>query len=301
MSSGGISSSQTGWDQSEGVQKTAMMLWDAGSVSWIKATGGVTGSNVTVSNFPSSFGATQVGAWDITNVTGTVSLPIGAAIATKQDTGNTSLASIDSKIIAVNTGAVVISSGSITANAGTNLNTSLLALEAGGNLATIAGKDFATQTTLAALNAKVTAVNTGAVVVSSGSITANAGTNLNTSALALEAGGNLATLVAKDFATSAKQDTGNTSLATISTNTAPLVTAQAASSAGVTGPLVQAVVSDVPSSFLTDTVQPLSLTADGRLRVSTVMSQMDQVWHGTFTSPWFSDNSWLESKGELYV
>lgn len=41
-------------------------------------------------------------------------LPSGAATDTKQDTGNTSLASIDGKITAVNTGAVVVSSGSIT-------------------------------------------------------------------------------------------------------------------------------------------------------------------------------------------
>jgi hypothetical protein len=65
-------------------------------------------------------------------------LPSGAATGAKQDTGNTSLASIDGKITAVNTGAVVISSGSVTANAGTNLNTSALALETGGNLATVA-------------------------------------------------------------------------------------------------------------------------------------------------------------------
>lgn len=44
--------------------------------------------------------------------------------------------SIDSKITACNTGAIA---GSVTANAGTNLNTSALALETGGNLATIAG------------------------------------------------------------------------------------------------------------------------------------------------------------------
>lgn len=41
--------------------------------------------------------------------------------------------------------------GQVTANAGTNLNTSALAKETGGNLATIAGKDFATQTTLNAI------------------------------------------------------------------------------------------------------------------------------------------------------
>lgn len=50
----------------------------------------------------------------------------GLATSAKQDTGNTSLSSIDGKITAVNTGAVVISSGSVTANAGTNLNTSSL-------------------------------------------------------------------------------------------------------------------------------------------------------------------------------
>lgn len=44
--------------------------------------------------------------------------------------------------------------GTVTANAGTNLNTSALALETGGNLATIAAKDFATQTTLALIKAK---------------------------------------------------------------------------------------------------------------------------------------------------
>jgi hypothetical protein len=43
----------------------------------------------------------------------------------------------------------IVDSGSITANAGSNLNTSLLALESGGNLASLAAKDFATQATLA--------------------------------------------------------------------------------------------------------------------------------------------------------
>lgn len=48
----------------------------------------------------------------------------------------------------------------VTANAGTNLNTSLLALEAGGNLASIAGKDFATQATLALIKAKTDNLDT---------------------------------------------------------------------------------------------------------------------------------------------
>lgn len=88
-------------------------------------------------------------------------------------------------------GAVTVT-GSVTANAGTNLNTSALALEA-GNVATVK-------------------TNTDPLVV------AAAGGYVrqdSTATIAKESGGNLATLVAKDFSTSAKQDTGNTSLATI--------------------------------------------------------------------------------------
>jgi hypothetical protein len=87
------------------------------------------------------------------------------------------------------------------------------AQEAGGNLATIAAKDFATQTTLAAILAKIIAAPATEAKQDTG----------NTS---------LATIAAKDFATQttlaailakiiaapateAKQDTGNTSLATI--------------------------------------------------------------------------------------
>lgn len=66
------------------------------------------------------------------------------ATAAKQDTGNTSLASIDSKLsgaLSV-TGSTVAAavSGTVTANAGVNLNTSALALEGGGNLALIKAK-----------------------------------------------------------------------------------------------------------------------------------------------------------------
>lgn len=43
-------------------------------------------------------GAAQSGTWNITDISGTISLPTGAATAAKQDTGNTSLSSIDGKI-----------------------------------------------------------------------------------------------------------------------------------------------------------------------------------------------------------
>ena len=67
--------------------------------------------------------------------------------------------SIDGKITACNTGAVA---GSVTANAGTNLNTSALATET--TLGTVHGH-------VDSIDGKITACNTGAVVVSSGAIT----------------------------------------------------------------------------------------------------------------------------------
>ena len=51
----------------------------------------------------------------------------------------------------------------VTANAGTDLNTSLLALESGGNLEKIAAVDFATETTLDELNEKVESVDEGGI------------------------------------------------------------------------------------------------------------------------------------------
>jgi hypothetical protein len=78
-----------------------------------------------------------------------------------QTTGNGTLSTINGKITACNTGAVVVSSSALPA-------------------------DAATQTTLAALNTKVTACNTGAVVISSGTVTSNTATMTLSSSTAYE-------------------------------------------------------------------------------------------------------------------
>jgi hypothetical protein len=62
------------------------------------------------------------------------------------------------------------------------------ALEA-GNLATIAGKDFATQTTLSALNTKVTTCNTDAVVLAAGAAAIGSITNTSFGATGAAASG----------------------------------------------------------------------------------------------------------------
>ena len=49
-----------------------------------------------------------------------------------------------------------------------------------------------------------------------------------------------------------------------------------------------AIVSDSPESFLADTTHPLSMTPQGRLRVSMVSSDIESVWINTFNNPWAS-------------
>lgn len=135
-------------------------------------------------------------------------LPGGAATGALQTTGNTSLASIDTKMPALGQANMAGSTPVVIAS-----NQSVLTVQAGSlplplgaaTEATLAGisspivanidaplSGLATQATLASLNSKVTAVNTGNVTVSSSVLPTNA-------------------------STSALQTTGNTSLASIDT------------------------------------------------------------------------------------
>jgi hypothetical protein len=113
-------------------------------------------------------------------------LPTGAATEAKQDTGNTSVASIDTKTPALVAGRVPVDGSGVTQP----VSAASLPLPTGAateaTLAALAAEDFATQTTLAALNAKVTACNTGAVVVSSSALPTGAATETTLAALAAE-------------------------------------------------------------------------------------------------------------------
>jgi len=111
-------------------------------------------------------------------------LPSGASTSALQGTGNTSLASIDGKVILPSalTGSgnlkVAIEEGQITGFA-----TSTLQGTANGHLSTIAGDTTS-------LDGKVTACNTGAVVISSSALPSGA----STSALQGTANGHLSTI-----------------------------------------------------------------------------------------------------------
>lgn len=69
-------------------------VWSVGR-TWTLAN---TTDSVNIGNFPVTQAVTQSGTWNINNISGVVSLPTGAATSALQTSGNTSLASIDSKL-----------------------------------------------------------------------------------------------------------------------------------------------------------------------------------------------------------
>lgn len=84
-------------------------------------TDGLTDTQLRASSVPVDTGLTQPTTPSDTQPVSATSLPLptGSATAAKQDTGNTSLASIDGKITAVNTGAVTVSSSALPTGAAT--------------------------------------------------------------------------------------------------------------------------------------------------------------------------------------
>ncbi len=159
--------------------------------------------NTSLASIDSKITAVNTGAV----VVSSSALPSGAATVAKQPafgTAGTSSADVITvqgraamtPLLIDGSGVTQPVSGTVTTNAGTNLNTSLLALEAGGNLASIKAKTDNIPAQGQALAAASLPVVLTAAQISTltplSTVTANAGTNLNTSLLALEAGGNLA-------------------------------------------------------------------------------------------------------------
>jgi hypothetical protein len=152
------------------------------------------------------------------NVTSST-LPTGGATAARQDTGNTSLASIDSKTPALGQ-ALAASSVPIVLTA--------------AQLSTLTPLTSVTVT-------QATGTNLHAVIDSS----------------ALPTGAS----------TSALQTTGNTSIASVVTNTNGITVAQGSTTSGQVGHLAQGAVTTAAPTYTTAQTSPLSLTTAGALRV----------------------------------
>lgn len=132
-------------------------------------------------------------------------LPSGAATSAKQDTGNVSLASIDTKITAVNTGAVVVSSSALPSGAATSANQSTgntsvgnVDTNLGAKADSSASSDTGTFSLIALFKRLLEKITAGLTV--SGTVTANAGTGPfpvsdNGGALTVDNGGTFAVQV----------------------------------------------------------------------------------------------------------
>lgn len=141
---------------------------------------GITGSVAVTGTFwqatqPMSLASSQVasGAFVSGSIGSGAIVDLGAiadAAATAGGTGtiNAKLRLMTTQLATINTTLglpMQATGGTVTANAGTNLNTSLLALESGGNLATAATNTGTTNTNLGAPGATVCATDTGSCSV----------------------------------------------------------------------------------------------------------------------------------------
>ena len=191
----------------------------------------------------------------------TAPLPATAATDTLQTAGNASLTSIDGKITACNTGAVVISSGTITSIT---------------NSVTVTGSVTVSATDLDIRNLVFA---TDKVDISGSSGVGVTGTFWPATQ---PISGTIDAITASVAVTGAFfQATQPVSLAqpvsATATEDVPTYTegATQALSQDLEGNLrtrLSAVVSDVPPNYLTGSTEPLSLSSDGRLRVSFVPS-----------------------------
>ena len=125
----------------------------------------VSGGSLQVSVQNATLAVTQSGTFNITNISGTVSLPTGASTATLQTTGNTSLNSIDTKTPALSGGRVPVESNLVQSLTDTQLRASAVPvsftrLASGTDSVTTSAASLplptgaATESTLAALNNK---------------------------------------------------------------------------------------------------------------------------------------------------
>lgn len=138
-----------------GVSETADGAIQDGVDPLIKAT--VTASNalkVDGSAVTQPVSAAQSGTWNITNVSGTVSLPTGAATSAKQDTGNTSLGSIDGKLNSLGQKAATGSVPVVLASDQPSINVAPGQVAATGSALTAVSASTATTTIISANSAR---------------------------------------------------------------------------------------------------------------------------------------------------
>jgi hypothetical protein len=267
-----------------------------------------------------TFPATQSGTWNINNISGTISLPTGAATSDLQTTGNTSLATIATNTTPLaqgsstpgQTGNLIMGQSTTGAPSEVNAQTYPLNLNLSGALR-VDASGYQTPVVGTGTNGSpnggvlsIQGVSGGTAVPVSGTVTANQGgtwtvqpgNTANTTAwLVTGTGGTFPATQSGTWnitnisgtislptgaSTSALQTTGNTSLSTIATNTTPLTLTQGSTTSGELGNLIMGAVTTAAPSYTTAQTSPLSLNTSGGLRVDG--SGVTQPVSGTVTA-----------------
>ena len=219
--------------------------------------------------------ATQSGTWNITNISGTVSLPTGAATAANQATANTSLSSIDGKLVTAKTADFDTGGGTDTVQ--------MLGIALPKSGGAVAGG-----TSTDPIRTDPTGTTAQPITDNGGSLTVDGTVTVQDGGGSLTVDGTVAATQSGTWnitnvsgtvslptgaATEAKQDTGNTSLSAINTDTtaiaAAIKTEDAAHASGDKGVMPLAVRKDARGTIsgADGDYTPLQVNADGDLRV----------------------------------
>jgi hypothetical protein len=243
----------------------------ASNQSAISVTGGgnftvvqSTGTNLHTVIDSGTISATQSGTWNITNISGTVSLPTGASTSANQTTANSSLSTIATNTTGLNS-TITTTSSAVPADA------IQIGVKNGSNLVPITEG----QSTMANSLPVVIASDQSSIPIS-GTITAMGSGNFT---VVQPTGTNLHTVVDSGTITA---NIGTTNGLALDTSVNGILVSQGSTTSGEKGPLIQAAVTTSSPSYTTAQTSPLSLTTAGALRVDA--SATTQPISGTVTA-----------------
>lgn len=195
------------------------------------------------------FGATQSGAWNITNITGTISLPTNASTATGQATTNSSLSTISGQL------------------------PSSLGQKTGANSVSIVPASDAALPVKGICNVSIPTVSDGAT------ITLQTDCHGSLKTVGVDSSGNILDTNAPVAVTATQIGEVQSSptsftvldrLKTINATLAPMLYAQGSTTSGQTGPLIQCAITTSNPSYTTATTNPISCTTSGGIRANLV-------------------------------
>jgi hypothetical protein len=181
--------------------RTWSLLNTTDSVNSVQSGAWSTGRTWTLLNTTDSVNAVESGVWNITNISGTVTLPTGAATSANQTTANTSLSSIDTKTpalgqaLAASSVPVVLTAAQITTLTPPTTITANIGTTNGLALDSTVAKDASLTTLNTSVNTLLKPASTLTAVTTLGTITNPVPTKAAVNATASGGSGTVSTVI----------------------------------------------------------------------------------------------------------